>query len=185
MTRYSLLLVTLVILNVTGCAAAIVAGAAGAGIVASDKEAARTVGNFFRNLDETLSRQLSNALQTRKDLDYQDSQGLVIQLKSSVARPSKVQRGHPVTVTITYALLGTPAGGSEVNIKETLWFGKKRLAVIFDQSFQRTDGTWEDRFQVTVPETATPGTYVLGIILSVDKLEAKGHEALDVTADAP
>ncbi len=158
--------------NLTGCAAALVAGAAGAGYLTVDEEAAGSLGDFF-------SRMVSGTEKTRKALNYRDSQGLVVRLLDQSVRPKRVQPGKPISVTVEYALMGAPKQGVGLHLRQSLWFKKKLLGVVFNRSFKRADGTWEDSFKITVPEAAEPGGYALGIIMSTTgsakKLEEKGH----------
>jgi hypothetical protein len=163
MSRITLLFLVWVSLNLTGCAAAVVAGAVGAGYLATDEEAGESVSTFFENI---FSRKVSDTEKTRELLNYKDGDGLVIRLLDQSVRPKKVQAGKPITVTLDYAVMGAPKKGTVLRLRQSLWYKKKLLTVIFNRRFTRADGTWEDSFKINVPDTAQPGGYALGIIMS-------------------
>ena len=176
MSRIALLFLAWVSINLTGCAAAVVAGAVGAGYLATDEEAGESVNDFFENI---FSRQVSDTEKTRKALNYRDSQGLVVRLFDQSVRPKQVKPGQTITVSLEYAVMGAPKDGTVLRLQQNLWYKKERMGEVFNRRFKRTDGTWEDKFKINVPETAEAGGYALGILMSsVDqpkKPQQKGH----------
>ncbi len=176
MSRLAFLLLIWVSANLTGCAAVVVAGAAGAGFLAADEDAAGSVGDFFRDV---FSRKVSGTEKTRKTLNYKDGQGLVIRLLNQSVRPKRVHPGKPIAVTLDYAVMGAPKEGTDLRLRQSLWYKKELLGVVVNRRFKRADGTWQDSFKINVPKTAEPGGYALGIIMSTTgsakKREEKGH----------
>lgn len=183
---FNLLLWGLLSISLGGCAAAIIAGAAGAGVVASDDTAEMSVAGFFKALDDAISRKIYGIEKTKKDLGYKDRDGLVIRLMTSTLKPKQVGRGGTLTVTVRYALLGAPKAGAPVRLQQTLWQGKTKITPISDNRFERAEGTWEEVYTVPIPASAQPGSYQVGIRIrasgaaSKDKAESEQRLAFDI-----
>ncbi len=176
MPGFVVLLLVWLSLNLTGCAAVVVAGAAGAGYLATDEEAGESASEFFKNI---FSRKVSSTEKTRETLGYEEDQGLVIRLLDQTVQPKQVRPGETITVTAKYAMMGGAKEGTVLRFRQSLWYKKKRLAEVVDRRFECANGTWEDSFKISVSDMADAGGYALGIVLSVDgepKIpEEKGH----------
>lgn len=161
-TRWFLATICSLMLLLQGCAPLILALGAGAGYLATDKQAARKVDRFLQDLGksiETSSRRISGNKRTEKKYRYKKGSGPTVRLQKTSLTPTTVHRGDSVTSIMIYGVLGAPADGLTVREKRELWFKNKKLSTLRDESIIRASGTWKSRLVFKVPESANNGTY--------------------------
>lgn len=159
----------------TGCLPVIIAAGAGASYLSTTPEALAKVDAYFADIDRSIQRKFnktSTESQTKKQLEYKKSQGLIIELVGYELSPKEVKPGDKVTVTIQYAVLGaTSDSGIEVEENKTLWFGDHQTAVLANDKVSRKNGTWESVLTFQVPVKVQAGKYkVKQSISSNDKV---------------
>ena len=162
--RFFLVAACCAMLLLQGCVPLILAAGAGAGYLVADKQAARKVDRFIRDLVHsisTTSRRISGTRQTEKKHSYKQDSGPTVRLQETSLTPTTVAKGESVTVEVIYGVMGGPDRGLAVKEKKELWFKGKRLAVLQDESVSRENGTWKSRLVFKVPESADSGVYTV------------------------
>jgi len=152
------------LLLLQGCVPLILAAGAGAGYLVADKKAARKVDGFLKDLwksTNTSARRISGTSQTEKKYNYKKGSGSTVRLQETSLKPSTVARGESITIIVIYGVMGGPPAGLSVTEKKELWFNKKRLTVLQDDSVSRKNGTWKSRLVFKVPESADKGIYTV------------------------
>lgn len=112
---------------------------------------------------------------------YQTAQGQRLYAENAQVMPNPVKPGDQVAASMEYSVLGT-GGQAPVTEVRTLQRDGKTVATVSEQTFQRTDGTWESTCKFTVPPGAQPGTYQLNQTIRVpDGTSAQKDVAFTVT----
>ncbi len=174
----------MILLLTGGCAPVFLAAGAGVGYYAGNKKAARKVDRFFHDLAasiRTSSRRTSGARQTEREQGYSKGSGSRIRLQGSRLVPARVARGEQVTVVITYAVMGAPAGGIRVEESRELWLGSRKLSLLRRETMTRKNGTWESSLVFRVPASAKKGRYqvVQSVRFGTSRLETRNSFTVD------
>jgi hypothetical protein len=91
---------------------------------------------------------------------YQVEQGKRLYAETAQVAPNPVKPGNQVAASMEYSVLGAGSGAPVTEVR-TLQRDGKTVATVSEDTFQRTDGTWESTCKFTVPPGAQPGTYKL------------------------
>jgi hypothetical protein len=170
--------VLIAIVMLTGCASnreagglgAVIGGVAGAVIGHQSGRGAEGAvigaaigglsGLAIRDVKETNARKRADAATTAQQYNYRPAEGLSLSFEDGTISPGTVPRGTFVEASMQYALLGSGVGKQ---ITETRIIKKDDEVVsqISSKKFTRNDGTWVSNQQFKVPDSWTPGEYVL------------------------
>lgn len=156
-----------------GCAPLIVAGAAGAGYVATHEEPRGKVEQFFDDLGRSIrqtTRRITaddrpSARRSSNARPAEDQGGFSLAMIRSSLAPAKVKPGDSVTLTLQYRVSGAPDQGVGIREKSTLFKDGKELTVLREGTADRENGTWESTLTFAVPASARSGKYA--VILQV------------------
>lgn len=105
---------------------------------------------------------------TNREYGYRNNQGTVVRVEEVQAEPARIAPGGTVNLAVEYALM-TPRPNEEVTIAER-WNishqGQEMGSPV--HTVRHGGGTWAGALPVTLPRSASPGTYRVAVTIEVD-----------------
>ncbi|PIE69816.1 MAG: hypothetical protein CSA21_00410 [Deltaproteobacteria bacterium] len=172
-------LVVLVMPLNQGCIPVVIAAAGAGGYLLADEEAQDNLKNIFKDISDSLKKQtrgIKSEKETRKDLDYRDDEGFLLEITAFSVKPSEVRCGEEIQVTTQYSILGAPEEGILIRDIKSLWVDNKEIITLADDTIKRNNGTWESTLAFEVPASAAAGPHKIKqkILHDTERIESVG-----------
>lgn len=165
---------------VQGCFPVFFIAGAGAGYLATDKNAQKDLNNFLADLSTSTRKKttkIKSEGKTKKTMQHAKGGAPAFELIGCTVTPKKVQRLQQASVRLEYAILGAASSGTEVTETKSLWYGKRKVARLASDTVERTNGTWESILTFTIPASAENGRHSIKqeVTYKKQKIQATAH----------
>lgn len=166
--------------QIQGCFPAFLAAGAGAGYLATDKQAQKDLNAFLDDIAISTRKKttkIKSEGKTKKAMQHGKGKSPSLELIGCTVTPEKVQRLQQASVRLEYAILGAGRNGAEVTEIKSLWYGKRKVARLASDRVQRTNGTWESVLTFTIPASADNGKHTIKQEVTYNQqiLKAEAH----------
>ncbi|PIE72410.1 MAG: hypothetical protein CSA20_08060 [Deltaproteobacteria bacterium] len=145
-----------------GCFPIFIAAVGAGGYLSANEEARENFKGFLTGIDQSLkttTSRIASEEKTREKNGYRDVKGVALEIESFTVSPEKVRPGGKILVTVQYSLLGAGEEGVLIKDAKTLWYDKRSVTTLGDESVKRKNGTWESSLSFVVPDSAQKGKY--------------------------
>ncbi len=151
---------------------AAIGAAVGAGVGAAG-------GAIAHDVRESRAERIATPAQTAQTYSYQPSAGQSMVFEDARVQPTVARRGQFVDVRMQYALLGAP-DGVELTERRTVLKNGEVISQISAEEHVRNDGTWVSSQEFRIPDSWTPGEYIIEQSASSSRLTVSGRVRLMV-----
>lgn len=112
---------------------------------------------------------------TNREYGYRGNQGTVVRIEEVEVQPSRVPPGGNLTLVVQYALM-TPRANQDVTVAERWEISTKgQITGNPVHTVRHGAGTWAGTLPLTLPRSATPGTYRVEVTVEADgKSDTRG-----------
>jgi hypothetical protein len=119
-------------------------------------------------------RRMRSAQETYQTYDYQQGQGLQLNIEETFIEPTEIPHGRTFESRMDYAVLGA---GNGVPVREqfVLLRGDQVLGTVYENNPVRTDGTYRKTVRVELPQGAPADTYRLTNSVSAGGINRTRH----------
>ncbi len=146
---------------------ALIGAAVGAGVGAAG-------GAIAHDVRKSRAEQIKPATQTAETYHYQPSAGQSLVFEDAGVNPPVTRRGQFIEARMQYALLGAP-NGIAVTERRIILKDDKLISEISAEEHTRNDGTWVSTQEFKVPDSWTPGEYIIEQSVQSPRLTVSGR----------
>jgi surface antigen len=131
-------------------------------------------------IGQYLDRQDRTRAQAAQATAYDPAQGDIVRVERVEATPSPVKPGGTVNLTATYTVL-TPQADRSLAVRETREVRHNGVLVANPTTeFTRQGGTFTSAVPITLPSTATVGTYEVTVTVAIGDRLSRGTTTFTV-----